>query len=247
MVEALQNSDIGIFGPLANRLLQTLDMENVSSGNRDLLCEVLRFAARAEQELANRQMAIAKMEAQALIDPVTGLENYRGLQLAFSRAAAAAGRYGEPSILIILAINGLDDIRDTYKEPGESFVLNRITDEMRVMTRRSDVLARISQHEFTLLLTHCPADFGISKTAQLVAAISALSIPYKGKTIEVQAIGGCATFSADISLERAYATAHQMLAKRWEPVISNKSYGRQIGFGRRTAPLGTVALGQQTH
>ncbi len=241
MIETHQNNDVGVFGPLANRLLRSLDLDNVSSGNRDLLCEVLRFAARAEQELANRQMAMAKMEAQALIDPVTGLENHKGMQLAFSRAAASAGRYGDPALLIVIAVNGLDDIRHAHTETAENFVLNRITDELRSVTRRSDVIARISQHEFALLLTHCPADFATSKTAQLVASISALSIPYRGHSLEVQAIGGCTTFSADITLERAYSAAHAMLAKRWEPTL------RQSGFGRRITPAGTVALSQQTH
>ncbi len=241
MIETQQNNDIGVFGPLANRLLHSLDMDSVSSGNRDLLCEVLRFAARAEQELGNRQMALAKMEAQALIDPVTGLENHKGMQLAFSRAAAAAGRYGDPALLIIIAVNGLADISHTHGETAENFILNRITDELRSVTRRSDVIARISHHEFALLLTHCPSDFATSKTAQLVASVSALSISYRGHSLEVQAIGGCTTFSADITLERAYATAHAMLAKRWEPAF------KQSGFGRRTAPAATVALSPQTH
>ncbi len=236
MIEPLKQDNIGVFGPLAHRLLQSLDLDSVSSGNRDLLCEVLRFAARAEQELASRQMALAKLEAQSLIDPVTGLENHRGLQLAFSRVAASAGRYGDPALLIILAINGLDDIRNTHAEIAENFTLNRITDELRSMTRRCDVIARVSQYEFALLLTRCPADYATSKTAQLVAAISSLNIPFRGNVLEVQAIGGCTSFSADITLERAYATAHHMLAKRWEP-----------SFARQKVHSDMVALSHQTH
>ena len=171
MTDSMGTGDFGVFGPLANRLLHSLDLDSVSGSNRELLCEVLRFAARAEHELGSRQMALAKMEAQSLLDPVTGVENHRGLKLAFGRAAAAAGRYGSPSVLIILAIEGLDDIRAEHNEAGENFVLHRIVDELRVMTRRSDVIARISHHEFALLLTHCPTEHATSKTAQLVASL----------------------------------------------------------------------------
>lgn len=204
----------GVFGPLATRLLQTLPWESVASSDRDVLAEVLRFAARAEQEIVGRQMALATAESQALIDPQTGLENLRGFKMSFGRAAAAAGRYGIPSVLCVVAIDGLADIHHRHGRKGESLFVGGLADELRHNVRSADVVARTATSEFVILLTHCPAEVAASKAKQLASVISDYFMPFHGELLQVQAFGGSAAFSADVTLERLLSIAHHDLATR---------------------------------
>jgi diguanylate cyclase (GGDEF)-like protein len=232
----------GVMTGAAQRLLSELDTSFLQGHQSELLREVLRFAASAETEIVERQSRIARLEAGSLIDDMTGLENERGLRAAVVRAIAASGRYGNSNVLVLLAIDGLDDIRETHGRPIEQLVLQQLTAELRRCTRGADVLARTGRNELAVLLTPCPAEHAASKASTLAAHLGALPLHYRDHALSLQVTAGCAAFAAEASFERVAALAHQVLARRWEPRMSSRP-ARKPGFGRR----GLVAPALDNH
>jgi diguanylate cyclase (GGDEF)-like protein len=222
----------GIMTGAAQRLLSELDTSFLSGSQSELLREVLRFAARAEGEIGSRQSRIRKLEAGSLVDDLTGLENERGLRSAVDRMIAASGRYGGSHVLVLLAIDGLEDIQDRLGRPVEQLVLQQLASELRRRTRGADVLARTGRNEFAALLTPCPAEHAASKAATLAAHLGGLPLRYQDQTLAITVTTGCAPFGADTSFERIAALAHQMLSRRWEPRF-NARPAQKPHFGRR--------------
>jgi diguanylate cyclase (GGDEF)-like protein len=222
----------GVMSGAAQRLLSDLDTSMLSGSQSELLREVLRFAARAEDEIGSRQSRIQKLEAHSLMDDVTGLENERGLRSAVDRMIASSGRYGGSHVLVLLAMDGLDDIQERHGRPVEQLVLQQMASELRRRTRGADVLARISRHEFGVLLTPCPAEHATSKAATLAAYLGALPLSYQGQALTLSVTAGCAPFGANTVYERILAQAHQMLSRRWEPRF-NARPAQKPAFGRR--------------
>ncbi len=232
----------GVMTGAAQRLLSELDTSFLNSGQSELLREVLRFAAQAENMIGDKQSRIQRLEANSLIDDVTGLENERGLRTAVERAKAASGRYGGSHVLVLLAVDGLDDIRDAHGRHIEQLVLQQLAAELRRHTRGSDVLARTGRNELAALLTPCPAEHATIKAATLAAQLGALPLQYRDQSLAIEVTAGCAAFDTGTTFERISALAHQMLARRWEPRF-NARPAQKPRFGRR----GLVASTPDSH
>jgi diguanylate cyclase (GGDEF)-like protein len=212
---------------LARRLMSELDPVQLSSGQGELLRELLRFAASAEDEIGSRERRIQSLQQHMTLDDITGLENERGLKHAFVRASAASARYGTGHVLVLLAVNGLEDVAERHGRSIELWALQQLAAELRRQTRKSDVIARTGRSEFAVLLTPCPAEHAATKTASLAASLSVLDLRFQEHPLNLRASGGYGAFGAEAQFERILALAHQVLARRWEP--------RPAGFGRRTS------------
>ena len=218
----------GPMGTLASRLLAELEFGGTTAAQGELIREVLRFAAQAEDAIGAREQRIHALQSQTTLDDVTGLENERGLRVAFARASAASARYGSGNVLALFAVNGLDDIQERYGRSIELWLLQQLASELRRQTRKSDVLARTGRSEFAVLLTPCPAEHAATKTATIAAALGALDLPFQNQSLSVKVSGGYAAFAAEAQFERVTALAHQVLARRWQPQMRGS-------FGRRSA------------
>jgi diguanylate cyclase (GGDEF)-like protein len=239
------NIDSSFFGPssgvmasAAQKLLSDLDTSAYNGSQSELLREVLRFAASAEDEIVGRQSQIERLEAGSLMDDLTGLENERGLRNAVKRASAASERYETNHVLVLIAIDGLDEIVDLHGRAVGQTAMQQLANELRRGTRGSDVLARTGRHELAALLTPCPAEHATTKAATLAAHLGALPLIFQGQPLAIDVTAGCASFSSGTTFERISALAHQMLSRRWESQFKARP-AQKPGFGRRglVAPL----------
>jgi diguanylate cyclase (GGDEF)-like protein len=232
----------GVMAGAALRLLNELDISFLNSTQSEVLREVLRFAANAEGEIVERQQRIARLEAGSIVDDLTGLENERGLRAAIKRAIAAGERYGTGHVLVLLAIDGLDDIGDNHGRNIEQSVLQQLASELRRNTRGSDILARTGRNELAALLTPCPPEHANIKAATLAAQLGALPLHFRDQPLSIEVTAGCAAFNSGTTYERITALAHQMLARRWEPRFKARPF-QKPRFGRR----GLVAPEADSH
>jgi diguanylate cyclase (GGDEF)-like protein len=228
----------GVMAGAAQKLLSDLDTSFFNGNQSELLREVLRFAASAENEIVDRQTRIERLEAGSVTDDLTGLENERGLRNAVKRAMATGERYGTNHVLVLLAIDGLDDIEDAYGRGVGQTTLQQLASELRRCTRGSDVLARTGRHELAALLTPCPAEHATTKAATMAAHLGALPFTYRDQPLTIEVTAGCASFSSATTFERISALAHQMLSRRWEPQFKARP-AQKPSFGRRglVAPM----------
>jgi diguanylate cyclase (GGDEF)-like protein len=228
----------GVMAGAAQKLLSDLDTSFFSGNQSELLREVLRFAASAENEIVDRQARIERLEAGSVMDDLTGLENERGLRNAVKRAVATGERYGTNHVLVLLAIDGLDDIEDVHGRGVGQAALQKLAGELRRCTRGSDVLARTGRHELAALLTPCPAEHATAKAATLAAHLGALPLTFQEQSLAIEVTAGCASFSSGTTFERISALAHQMLSRRWETQFKARPTSKP-SFGRRglVAPM----------
>ncbi len=205
--------DEGFFGQMARGLLADMEFDTLSASLRDKLSEVLKFASTAELEIARRQERNQRLEGLAVIDDVTGLENQRGLRMSFDRAVAAAERYSEQGIMLVFAINGLDDIQARFGPSAEVLMVRAVAQTMRSQIRQSDIPARLSRDEFAVLLPRCPAEIAAPKAAGISQALALLGVNFGDALLTVEPVAGSAPFGRGSLFEHCLSAAHHAIAR----------------------------------
>lgn len=105
-----------------------------------------------------------KLERQANTDSLTGLANRHYFESQFQRLSLKHQEYGTHIGLIAVDVDGLKTVNDNYGHEYGDLLLQRVADQLRQGCRDSDILARVGDDEFYLLLSD--AD---QKTCQLAA------------------------------------------------------------------------------
>lgn len=85
-------------------------------------------------------------------DSLTGLGNHRRLQEVFEAEAKWSQRTGRPIALLVLDLDGLKKINDTYGHVVGSRALQRLANALRTECRATDVAVRHGGDEFAVIL-----------------------------------------------------------------------------------------------
>ncbi len=101
-------------------------------------------------------------------DPLTGLGNYRRLEEAFDTERKWFQRTGRSCALLLLDVDGLKKINDTFGHLAGSRALCRLGDALRAECRAVDTAVRHGGDEFAVILPDTKAD-GAQSLARRVA------------------------------------------------------------------------------
>jgi diguanylate cyclase (GGDEF)-like protein len=93
--------------------------------------------------------AQAKLRALATIDPLTGLLNRRGFATALHALIESAGD-GASTYLVLLDLDHLKRLNDTYGHPVGDEALQRFARRLSVASRGRDIVARLGGDEFAV-------------------------------------------------------------------------------------------------
>src|SRR5918999_1480833 len=99
-----------------------------------------------------RPLAAPKLEAEARVDPKTGLFNARHFGQALNEELTRAARFDRPLSLIMADLDLLREINNTYGHLAGDAVLKGIAEVFRALLRHYDVPARFGGEEFSILL-----------------------------------------------------------------------------------------------
>jgi diguanylate cyclase (GGDEF)-like protein len=88
----------------------------------------------------------------AASDPLTGLANYRRLVDVLENETERTNRTGRPFAVLLLDMDGLKKINDTYGHLTGTRAIMRQADVLRVQSRSMDTAARYGGDEFALVL-----------------------------------------------------------------------------------------------
>jgi len=88
----------------------------------------------------------------AVSDPLTGLANYRRLLDVLEAETERTNRSGRPFAVLLIDLDGLKTINDTYGHLVGSHALNRLAHILRIHCRAIDTAARYGGDEFALVL-----------------------------------------------------------------------------------------------
>ena len=119
--------------------------------------ELHLLTARAGQLIELRQR-MNRLRAEADLDYLTGLSNRRRFRRALTREVERWRRYGVPCALLLLDIDHLKVINDTFGHASGDVVIRQVAKTLLSVSRQTDTPARLGGEEFALLLAGTTGD-----------------------------------------------------------------------------------------
>jgi diguanylate cyclase (GGDEF)-like protein len=142
---------------------------------------------------------IVSAEAEASVDPLTGLFNRRYLALWFEREIRQARNYSQPLSLLLFDIDHFKKVNDTHGHAAGDLVLKRIAEIVKSSTRSSNLVARFGGEEFAVVMTAADKEQARRCAESLREAIegAGFRVPGHPAPLNVSISGGVASFPAD--------------------------------------------------
>jgi diguanylate cyclase (GGDEF)-like protein len=135
-----------------------------------------------------------QMQTQARTDSLTGLDNHGSFQARLEHELKLADRHHHQVSLILLDLDQLKRINDTYGHVAGDAALCHVADSMRSEVREIDVCARYGGEEFCIILPMCNRDDALRVAERVRGVIASVPVPRIG---QVTASFGVATYPID--------------------------------------------------
>ena len=163
--------------------------------------ETLRtFAGQAAVAVGN-VLSHREVQRLSLTDPLTGLWNYRYLQVSLAREVERAGRFHRSAAVIAIDLDRFKVVNDTYGHPSGDVVLTEVAHRIGGQIRDVDLAFRYGGEEFVVLLPEADIDGATRVAARLSAAVAGTPIrlpagddPAAGPSVRVTVSLGVAVF-----------------------------------------------------
>ncbi|MDR5899638.1 GGDEF domain-containing protein [Halomonas vilamensis] len=147
-----------------------------------------------------------------LTDELTGLYNRRHLVDAASRELNDAQRHQQPLSLLLLDLDYFKHVNDTYGHPAGDDVLRKVSQQLRNISRATDIVARIGGEEFCVLMPNTTVDDAESVAERIRHAIALEPLTHLGANLQqTVSIGVTTSLDGSHSFEKLYSLADQAL------------------------------------
>ncbi|PYR56323.1 MAG: hypothetical protein DMF91_22180 [Acidobacteria bacterium] len=160
-------------------------------------------------------------------DPLTGLPNRRSLDRQFETGLAHAGRAKTSVSVVVLDLDRLKEINDTYGHEAGDRALRTVGNVLRSTVRQSDLCARFAGDEFIVVLWDCSPEHETRRVSEIQNAVSAHPFePRPGVRVSLSISAGPARFPVDGS------TFEELLSAADERMYRDKAGRRSRNSGR---------------
>jgi diguanylate cyclase (GGDEF)-like protein len=150
---------------------------------------------------------VAELEAAADTDFLLEIPNRRGFERELARAVAYMKRYRASGALIVVDVDRLKPINDSFGHAAGDEVLKAIATTLARQVRASDVVGRLGGDEFALLLWNLSETDAKAKAAAFEQAIDELSFVFRGQHVSAGASAGVALLGVQSDAARALEEA----------------------------------------
>jgi diguanylate cyclase (GGDEF)-like protein/putative nucleotidyltransferase with HDIG domain len=183
--------------------------------------------------LVHRSLAVPQLQAEARIDPKTGLFNARHFALALSEEIGRAQRFERPMSLIMADLDLLRDINNSYGHLAGDAVLKGIADVFRAQLRHYDVPARFGGEEFSILLPETPTEQALEIAERIRRAVAqrTFDVETSSEPIRATVSIGVAGYPKDGT------DANELIHQADLAVYRAKLQGRNRVLGASSEPL----------
>src|SRR5207244_6622623 len=183
--------------------------------------------------LIHRSLAVPQLQAEARVDPKTGLFNARYFASALAEELGRAERFQRPLSLIMADLDLLRDINNTYGHLAGDAVLQGIAEVFRAQLRHYDVPARFGGEEFSILLPETPAEEALQIAERIRKAVAErmYEVETSSEPIRATVSIGVAGFPKDGT------DAQELIHQADLAVYRAKLQGRNRVLGASSEPL----------
>ncbi|NUP13081.1 MAG: diguanylate cyclase [Polyangiaceae bacterium] len=169
------------------------------------------------------EAANARLEELSCTDGLTGLFNRRHLDRLLDVEVSRHVRYGTALTIMLVDIDHFKGVNDTYGHLVGDAVLREVSQTLKQMTRKADVVCRYGGEEICILLSNTPMAGATILAERLRAAIEALEITSVMR-ISVKVTASIGIAAAD-GIGKG-CTAEALLANADRALYRAKSEGR---------------------
>jgi len=180
------------------------------SNTERLIDEISRLRA----HVAQLEARVGELDQLAHQDALVDLPNRRGFMRELERLVDQAKRYGEPSAMLFVDLDGLKMINDTFGHKAGDGSLIQVAELLVGGVRRSDVVARIGGDEFGILLAHADEANAHETAARLTDLICDCEFTHDGDALPLSVAIGVAMIGPADEPETIMARADEEMYRR---------------------------------
>ena len=193
-----------------------LPWQDASAATVYLAAAIATSCALLAQSAHRRELLTEQLQAQAAIDPLTGLVTRRVLDNA-ARSALSGAANSTGTTLILIDVDRFKAVNDTYGHPAGDELLIQIAGILLNLSRPDDIVSRMGGDEIGVLLPGCAYGVGCERAEQVRATIAEHVFVLPEGTVRVSVSIGVAhapTHALDLRSLYGAADAALYTAKR---------------------------------
>jgi diguanylate cyclase (GGDEF)-like protein len=179
---------------------------------------------RLQAQLGEALQRIEELQTSADTDFLLDIPNRRGFERELNRAISYIKRYQAKGALIVLDVDRLKPINDSFGHAAGDQVLKAVVTTLLAQVRSSDVIGRLGGDEFALLLWNLSETDARAKAAVLEETIDQLTFVFRGQAVKAGVSVGVAVLDshseAGKALEQADCAMYVRKAQRRHEVAA---------------------------
>ncbi|MDZ7868218.1 MAG: GGDEF domain-containing protein [Rheinheimera sp.] len=153
-----------------------------------------------------------RLKAEAVLDPLTGQLNRRGLNEVVTSSLSYLQRNQQPAALLMVDLDHFKRVNDQFGHDGGDLVLVQTAQAIKAMLRQSDVLARFGGEEFLIFLPAANLQMATTTAQRLLDGIRQLEWPASmPEDYQLTISIGVSVFGPDYDFGRQLRLADQAL------------------------------------
>ncbi|MYN02164.1 diguanylate cyclase [Pseudoduganella sp. DS3] len=161
--------------------------------------------------LLSREKLQAELLRLEVIDPLTDVPNRRGFYQALAPWMALARRPGQPTAMLILALDQFKRVNDSYGHAAGDAALKTMVETCKKQLRDSDLMGRLGGAEFAIQLPRTALEDALMVAERIRRAIEEMPVKTERAVIKLTASIGVTTIRADDSTVSLFKRADEAL------------------------------------
>ena len=182
-----QDQDAPIFGSVVLARNDRLPFVESEIGLARIVCsEAAKFI--------KTSLSHQKVRELSLRDGLTGIYNYRHFQEMLDYTVAHSDRYDEKASLILIDVDNLKEVNDSYGHQAGDSVLSFVGKVLVESLRKIDVQARYGGDEFAVILPNTNKRGSLVVAQKIKSSIKNMPFKFKGDEINITLSIGISTY-----------------------------------------------------
>ena len=129
------------------------------------------------------------------------------------RRVAESLRAGSPLSIVVLEVQGVEEVRREFGEVAASLLLDSVAEYISGVLREMDLLARLSENKFAVMIPGSETEGAVEVAERAIRALDKCSLPVGDASLELRMLFGTARVAAVDTVETLVERAELQLQR----------------------------------